>query len=79
MENLSWEIIREDFENNVTFETQKALAEIKDGTKNPKEVDLEKIEDDIFNQLVSKIQAVDNQAEIAEVRQKIQEQTAKSS
>jgi len=39
----------------------------------------QKIEDDIFNQLVSKIQAVDNQAEIAEVRQKIQEQTAKSS
>ena len=79
LENLTWNLIREEYENKVAFETEKAIVGMADGSKKFGDTDLQKIENDIFNELVTKIQGINTQKEIAEVRQKIQEQTAKSS
>lgn len=77
LENLSWDLIRENYEEKISFESQNALTEVALGKKKADEVDLEKIENDIFNELTSKIDGINTQEQINEVREKLQAQPPK--
>ncbi|KKR71391.1 MAG: hypothetical protein UU15_C0053G0006, partial [Candidatus Levybacteria bacterium GW2011_GWC2_40_7] len=49
------------------------------GVRKQEETDLDQIQEKIFDDLSTKLQGLFTQGQIEEVRQKIQEQTAKSS
>ncbi len=76
LENLAWDLIRESYENKIAYETNIAMTEIALGKKKASEVDLGSIEENIFNELVSKIEGSKTQEQIEEVREKLQQAQA---
>ena len=79
LENLSWTMIINDYQNKVGLESQIAITEVAQGVRKQEETDLDQIQEKIFDDLSTKLQGLFTQGQIEEVRQKIQEQTAKSS
>lgn len=79
LENLAWNMIINDYQNKVSLETQVAITEVAEGKRRAEDANLEQIQRDIFDELSTKLQGLVTTEQIAEVRQKIQEQTAKSS
>lgn len=75
LENLAWDLIIESYENKVAFATETAMTQMALGQKKAAEVDLDKIEDDIFNELLTRMVGVNTQEQIQEVREKLQGQS----
>lgn len=77
LENLAWDSIIEDYENKIAFATQTALTQMAIGQSSAKDVALEKIEDEVFNEFISKMEGINTQEQIEEVREKLQAQSPK--
>ena len=75
LERLSWDLIKEEYEDKISFEQNIAVTEVALGKKKANEINLEKIEENIFNDLLSKFENQTSQEQINEIRQKLQTQT----
>src|ERR1035437_6296778 len=67
MEEFLWGIISADYQNRIDIEKQKLLAEAQGGSKPYSKEEFEKIDDDLFQKLVQKLEAADNNGKIEEI------------
>ena len=75
LENLSWDLIVEEFENKISLDSQIALNELALGEKTSNEVDLEKLEDDYFKDLTTRLSSEDTKGKIEEIRSRLLSQS----
>lgn len=75
LENLAWNALIESYLSKISFETQTAFMEAGQGLKKPEEIDPDKIEENILNELLIKLEGVATADQIQEVRERLQEQT----
>lgn len=78
LENLAWSALSEQLRDRIALETQTAFMEVAQGIKKPEDVDPDKIEENLFNELVSKMDGLDTEEQIEEVRGKLLSQTPQS-
>lgn len=74
LENLSWDLIRESYEDKIAYKTNIAMTEVALGKKKASEVDLGSIRENIFNELSTKLEGIATSEQIHEVREKLQQQ-----
>lgn len=70
-ENLCWSLISQDYQNKLHFALQKATLEMAQGQKKYSQEDFKKIEDDLFSELIQKLNAANSQEQIDEIRKQI--------
>lgn len=70
-ETLAWSLISQEYQNKLQLALQLATLEMAKGEKQYTQEDLKKIEDNLFAELIQKLNAVDNQEQINEVRKQI--------
>lgn len=75
LEAIAWEALIDYYSNRISFEIQTAFMEVAQGIKKPEEVDPDKIEEVIFNELSTKLQGIATADQIQEVRERLQQQT----
>jgi hypothetical protein len=68
-----WGFISAEYENKLRFELQKMTDEIAKGEKNYTQEDFDKAEEILFNELAQKLEAIDTDAKIEEVKKKLGE------
>jgi len=69
-----WALISADYQNKLRFQMQKATLEMAKGEKTYSKEDFKKMEDDLFLELISKLNLLGNQEEIENVRRELQDQ-----
>lgn len=69
-----WALISADYQNRLRGELQNATLEMAKGEKVYSKEDFKKMEDDLFLELTSKLDTLENQEEIEVVRKRLQEQ-----
>ena len=72
---MCWALISKDYQNKLQFKFQSATLEMAEGKKTYSKEDFKKMEDDLFDELVEKLQVAEDQIEIANVREKLKAQT----
>jgi hypothetical protein len=68
--NMCWDLISSDVENKLRIEAEKMLL---DPSLPLLKEDLNKKEEEMFQELISKLSAVDDQEKIDEIKQKLEE------
>lgn len=66
-----WQLISADYQNKLSFEIQKMTLEMAEGTKSYTQDDFKKAEDDLFNEIITKLEAVGSEDKIEEIRQQL--------
>lgn len=74
--NMCWAFISQEYQNKLQFALQKATFEMAKGEKSYTQEDFKKIEDDLFAELVARLQAADSSEQIEELRDKLSSQTS---
>lgn len=72
LEEKCWALISADYKNKLNFETQKRMYEMAKGEKTYLKEDFKKIEDNLFSELINRLNVTENQGEINKVRQQLQ-------
>lgn len=66
-----WALISADYQNKLRFQMQKASLEMAKGEKTYSKEDFRKMEDDLFLELVNRLNAAGSQEQIEEIRKQL--------
>lgn len=72
LEETCWELISTDYQNKLRLKLQQAALEMAKGEKTYSKEDFKKMEDDLFLELTNKLNVLENQEEIENIRKKLQ-------
>lgn len=73
--DLCWETINLDYQNKLNYAMQKATLEMAHGQKNYSKEDFQKMENDLFDELIKKLESAGSKVAIEEVREKLSSYT----
>jgi len=71
VEETCWALISADYQNKLRFQIQKATLEIAKGEKTYSQEDFKKMEDNLFLELVNRLNVANNQEQIEEIRKQL--------
>lgn len=71
--DVCWSLISSEFLTDLNLKRQKMLIEMAKGEKTYNKDEFSQVEEDLFNELAQKIEAVDNDAKIEELKRKLEQ------
>jgi hypothetical protein len=77
IKNFCWQAIFAHYQLKKQQRMQEILREVEEGKRQYSKADFENVDKEVFEEMNTKINALDNQADIAEIQQKLQEQLQK--
>ena len=76
LEETCWALISADYQNRLRFQMQQAALEMAKGEKTYSKEDFKKMEDDLFLELLNKLNAAGNEEQISKIKQQLQSVTS---